>query len=210
MPFGTRLLALALLMAVAAAVDLARHGSGATRWREYSFLWVLASAAALFGALNDAITVRISPDYFILGKGLAADSIAGRAMLLGAEAGFSAGAAAAALCLFASTAGRRRPPLSLRRLVRLAWRPFVLAATGAAMLQLLAGSWDPLRLLPDLGDAIGAERAAAFMRAWWIHCGAYAGLAAGLAWMLATIVCARSRPAWQPSRPADDPGGGAA
>ncbi len=182
------MLALAVLMTGAALVDLVRRRERATRWKEYLFLWGVAGGAALCGAANDAMTVRIGPDYFTLGKGLSADGIRGGAMALGAKAGFSAGAVAAALCLFAASAGRRYPPLDLRRLVQLLWRPFLTVPVGAVLVFLSRDAFHSLRVVRELIETIGPERTSAFVQVWAIHVGVYAGLAAGLVWMLVEMV----------------------
>lgn len=192
-PFWIRLLALAMLMTGAALVDFVRRRDQATRWKEYLFLWGVAGVAALCGAANDAMTVWISPDYFVLGKGLSAEGVRIGAVALGAKAGFSAGAAAAAVCLYAASAGRRYPPLELSRWVRLSWRPFVTAPAGAVLVFLSRDAFHSLRVVRDLTEVIGPERTAAFVRVWAVHAGVYAGLAAGLVWMLIEMVRYRKR-----------------
>jgi hypothetical protein len=52
------------IFATLAAVDLARRGPAATRWREYLFLLVVVLAAIVYGAVNDAVGSAISWEYF--------------------------------------------------------------------------------------------------------------------------------------------------
>ena len=90
--FTLRLLLLTLLLMSVALVELWLKGPAARRWKEYLFLYGSGTFAALLGALNDAYTVSVSPDYFISGKGLeAGDGLMLRAMGFGARAGFVAG-----------------------------------------------------------------------------------------------------------------------
>src|SRR5436305_31251 len=53
-----------------AAVELARKGRAARRWKEYSFLGVVVLIALGYGVVNDQVTSRISWEYFYYGKGL--------------------------------------------------------------------------------------------------------------------------------------------
>jgi hypothetical protein len=58
------------IFAMLAAVDLARHGRRATRWREYLFLLVACALAITYGVINDRIASSVSWEYFYFGKGL--------------------------------------------------------------------------------------------------------------------------------------------
>lgn len=198
-PFVTRVIALAVLMAGVASLDLVRHRRRASRWKEYLFLWVVAGVAALCGAANDSWTVRISPDYFVVGKGLPAAGVWVGAVELGARAGFSAGAVAAALCLFVASAGRRYPVLGVPGLARLVWRPLLTTPVVAVLLFTARDGLQSLEVVHDLAEVIGPERTMAFVRVWAIHGGMYAGLAVGLVWMMVAIVRSRmSRPRVSP------------
>jgi hypothetical protein len=63
----TRILAGTAIFAVLALIDLRKNGRSATRWREYSVLLIAVLAALVYGAINDQITVTISPEYFLYG-----------------------------------------------------------------------------------------------------------------------------------------------
>src|SRR4051794_25441713 len=56
-----------------AIVDWRKHGSKATRWREYAFLVTGVIVAMLYGVVNGQITCTISWEYFYYGKELAAE-----------------------------------------------------------------------------------------------------------------------------------------
>lgn len=60
--------------------------------------------------------------------------------------------------------------------------------TGAALVFLSRDAFHSLRVVRDLTEVIGPERTAAFVRVWAVHAGVYAGLAAGLVWMLIEMV----------------------
>src|ERR1041384_40139 len=66
-----RIAAGVLIFGVLALRDWRRHGNQATRWKEYLFLLGAVIAALIYGAINDQVTVTISPEYFLYGKGLA-------------------------------------------------------------------------------------------------------------------------------------------
>ena len=105
-PFPCRVLLLASVLALLAVHDLRGRGRHATKWREYSFLFAFATAAALSGALADLVTVTLAPEYFVSGKGLAGGpGLPWRAAGLGAHAGFVAGAVAVAVILWANSGG---------------------------------------------------------------------------------------------------------
>jgi len=192
-PYWPRVAALVVLLSAIAAVDLARHGSKATRWREYSFILAGGLAAGLFGLVNDLITSAISPEYFILGKGLPARALRQSAGELGLQAGSSAGVIAAAVMVYAATRGTRRPPFPIRSLCLLTWRPFVLAVGfGVAFPLLLSGS-DPLAITSSIEDLLEPSKVARFLMVWWVHLGLYLGLLAGVVWTVLDVAGKRRR-----------------
>ncbi len=177
--FGARLAVLLSLMATVAAVERWRRGPAANRWREYLFVVGVAAAGALAGVAIDACTSRISPAYFIEWKGIeAGEGFGGRAVALGAKAGFGAGFLVAALLAYAATrrASSTARSVSFARLSYRATRVLLAALTGAAALALLG--WC-VQLPPPMADPLFA-RAPDAIHAWWIHLGAYAGAAVGL------------------------------
>jgi len=186
-PLWVRIAALVALMAIVAGVDLWYRRERSTRWKEYSFILATGCAAAVFGSLTDLITSSISPDYFVYGKGLPADGIQRHAMVLGLQAGFSAGAIAGALCLFVGGRNRSAASTSLPKVAMLAWRPFLLAVILGAVVPFACAWFDPFGFVEQLSRPIGPERAAGFLTVWHIHLGVYLGLGAGVVWMIATI-----------------------
>ena len=169
-----------LLLSLIAWWDYRRLGPAARRWKEYLFLYGSGTFAALLGALNDAYTVSVSPDYFINGKGLeAGDGLMLRAMGLGAQAGFVAGIILAG-CL-------------LLRYRSAAWRDLsrfvVYIAGGAVALGVLLHILLPAFLsdLDFLTDLPWSDKQKVnFIRAWSMHIGLYAG---ALLMLLTIITC---------------------
>lgn len=193
--FGVRLLVLLALMGAVAAVELWRRGAAATRWREYAFVLGVAVVGAVVGAAIDACTSRLSPAYFIDWKGIEpGEGFERRALQLGAKAGFGAGFFAAALLAFANTRRDGAPLLRSRALAGRAARVLLVALSSALLLAVAA----PLLELPApvARRPFRLDRAAS--HAWWIHLGAYAGAAIGLAaelWRLRRARRAASRAA---------------
>jgi hypothetical protein len=184
-PFYYRVALLVGLMAVAAGVDFWRHGREASKHREYGFVLIAGMAGGLMGFVNDCITSSISPDYFILGKGLEpGDDLRLRAGVYGLKAGLSAGVISGAVLLFAATRKLRFSPEQARRMLQWLWMPVLGAVLLAVALPVIAGGLDPMGLSARLDSVLDAEQIARFRRVWWIHTGLYGGLAAGLAAMI--------------------------
>ncbi len=178
--FHWRLLALLVFLGAVAGVEWLRKREEANRWREFAFLLAAAVAGGVFGALVDQVTVTLSPEYFVAGKGLAqGDGLRLRAGYMGFQAGFLGGAVASGVLLVANTPRAGQPLLSFRALWVCALLPLagaLLLAPGGALL----GSLDPLDLRPDVYGAVARVRAPAFLRVWGIHAGLYLGAILGL------------------------------
>ena len=127
-PFSYRIVLLLGLMILVALVDFYRKGREATKFREYGFVIIAGTIEAAVGLVNDLITSSISPDYFILGKGLEdGPNLRIQAGLFGLQVGFSGGVIAGAVCLYASRRKSAYPPLKFSHLLRMLWMP----VTGA-------------------------------------------------------------------------------
>jgi hypothetical protein len=148
----------------------------------------------LIGLFNDLITSSISPEYFIFGKGL--DPGAGltlRAGILGMKAGFSAGALAGAIVLYASTRDCPYPPLAYRRLLGFLWRPVALAATTALVMALFFHRLDPFGFSAQLEGILRSRQIQRFLAVWWTHSGLYLGLLVSIVWIIVDIARLRKR-----------------
>lgn len=161
--------------------DLRRRGRESARGREYLFLLVAVAAAMAYGAANDLITVTISPEYFIFGKGLdAAPGSAGlrvQAVLVGLKATWTAGLLIGVALLVANNPMKSRlqlPYLSIYALLP----AIVLAAACCGAALGVAGYRGWLTpLYPGLREIAAEEifRPSRFMCVWGIHLGGYAG-----------------------------------
>lgn len=192
-PFWWRIAFLLMLMLLVAVIEWRRKGQNATKWKEYGFVVLTGLLGMIFGVCNDLITSSISPEYFIFGKGLSpGDGLTLRAAMLGAKAGFTAGAFAGAICLYASTRRCSRPSLPYGSLVRLLWRPFVLAVL-AALVALLFHRCAPFTFLAELKGILAPQQIHRFMIVWCIHVGLYSGLLTAVVWIVVDIIRLRRR-----------------
>lgn len=173
--FEARLAVLLGLLVVAASVDRWRNGKAATRWREYLVLLAFGLIGCVVGAGVDQVTSRLSPEYFVFGKGLDAGPGLARAILrLSLEAGLTAGLVLGSLLLVANGSG---PPAPLLRLS--VW-PVVLGLASAPVGALLCRLLDPFgldRLLVGLVDDPDARRR--FVVVQGAHTGLYLGALVG-------------------------------
>jgi hypothetical protein len=184
--FANRVFLLLGLMAVVVLVDFKRHGRSASKHREYRFILIAGFIGGLAGLGNDMITSSISPEYFVFGKGLEpGKDLRWRAGIFGVKEGLSAGIIGGAICLFATAQERGFSTQRMRWLLGKLWMPLASAVLVAVALPLIAGKFDPLHLSNELNSFLSTEQIARFLWVWWIHCGLYAGLAVGLAVMIA-------------------------
>ena len=161
-------------------IDLLVRGRQSTRWREYLVLAVGGACGAAIGAGIDTVTSSISPDYFAFGKELGtAPGLMLRSILLGARAGFCAGAVVTGLLLVASGPLTSLRSPSVASIVS-AWGSVAAWSLAAAAVCFLL-SWRDTRSSPRSPEM-------RFLLVGWTHAGAYLGAAvraATLAWKLA-------------------------
>lgn len=183
--FAYRVALLLGLMTVISLADLYRNGRKALKFREYGFVLIAGVLGAVVGFCNDLITSSISPDYFILGKGL--DDGPGlrlQAGLLGLRVGFSAGIIGGAVCLYATQRKTAYPPAKFSRLLLFLWMPLAAAVLCGILVPILLSRFDPAHLAAQLGSMIDTTRIERFLQVWWIHIGLYTGMIIGLAAMM--------------------------
>lgn len=180
-PFWARLATLLVLMIMGAAIDVAVRGREATRPREYAFLLAAGAIGALFALCTDQVTSRLSPEYFVIGKGLDEGPTFARAVVeLGLQAGLVAGLVLGGVLLLANQAKPDRPALPLARvLLRAGW------PLGGALLVAPIGALTGVALFPggmrgELARLLDAEPLERFMRVWGVHLGLYVGAVAGV------------------------------
>lgn len=190
-PFEARLGVLLGLMVVAGAVDRAVNGREARRAREYAFLLAAGGVGALFALLCDQVTSRLSPDYFVIGKGLDAGPGFARAVVeLSLQAGLVAGLVLGGVLLLANQPRPDRPALPLPRLLLRAGWPLAGALLAAPLGALVLPPLDPLGLRDELGPLLAERALSALLRVWGIHAALYAG---GVLGTIAGVVEVRRR-----------------
>ena len=184
-PYSARILVLLGVLGLVAGIDLRRNRDRAQKWREYLFLLFAAAVGGLFGVGTDSVTVRISPEYFEIGKEIpAGDGFLGRVLALGFQAGFFAGAVIGMALLIANNPRPGRPPLPYARLRRLVPIPLMAALLTAAPASLLFAR-DPFGLAGALTGFVSPDRVPAFLTVWGAHTGLYLGA------MIGTLVAVR-------------------
>jgi hypothetical protein len=183
--FFYRLALLLGLMLVSSLVDIYRHGAQATKYREYGFVIFTGLIGAGVGCVNDLITSSISPEYFILGKGLKeGPDLRTEAGLFGLQVGLSAGAIGGAICLYASRRKSTCPPLEFSRLLPMLWMPLAAAIVCGFVLPLAFSKFDPAQFAAKLDTILSPDKINRFRRVWWIRVGLYAGMVIGLTAMI--------------------------
>ena len=184
-PYSVRILVLLGVLGGVAGIDLWRNGGRAGKWREYLFLLFAAATGGIFGVGVDTVTVRISPDYFEVGKGVAAgDSFLGDVLALGFQAGFFAGAVIGMVLLITNNPRTDRTPLSYPRLLRLVPLPLITALLLAVPAATLFPR-DPFGLAASLAGFVPPDRIPGFLTVWGAHAGLYLGA------MIGTFVAVR-------------------
>lgn len=178
-----------------AIVDYRAHRERATRWREYAFLFLCVLCAMAYGILNDLVTSRISIEYFLYGKGVAA-RVSGEvaanperhrgtldleAMRIGTLATWSAGLIAGATLLVTNTLGRR-PRLRMGQMLWTIPSIGVAAMTVAALGGWVGSTGFFTRFSDDFTEMLARDemRPYRFMAVFGVHLGGYVGALLGL------------------------------
>jgi hypothetical protein len=177
------LIVVAGVAVILAAHDLRKHPRNPSRAKEYGFLLYTTFVALLYGVVHDQLTATVSPEYFLLGKGMGADPAPFRWAVakLGARASAGIGLLAGAALLVANASRSPRPSgrLGYRELFRLSLLPLASAA-------LFAVAFGVANARLELGAAtarefVGDDRLRAFVVVWAVHAGSYAGALIGIA-----------------------------
>lgn len=181
--FSSRVILLLSLMIVFAGLDLFRNGRKATRFKEYGFIVLAGIIGCCIGFFNNLMTSSISPEYFVLGKGLSeGEGLRLAAGSLGLRTGFSGGIIGGAICLFGC--GRK---VAFADLFRRFWMPVAGAIGLMLILPLVASQFDPMGYGEQLKDVATVEQVRKLLIVWWIHTGLYAGLIGGVVFMIVTL-----------------------
>ena len=90
-PSHYRILLLVSVLVGLSLLDLRKPADERTRFKQYGTVLLLGIIGLFFGLITDTITSSISPDYFILAKGIRYDdSFLFRVWWFGGQAGFAA------------------------------------------------------------------------------------------------------------------------
>jgi hypothetical protein len=175
--------------------DWVKHPEDPKRAKEYLFLLFSMVCAIAYGVVHDQITATISPEYFLVGKGLADDPRPFRwaVTVLAIHASYGVGLVAGALLLIANNPSPARPQLAYRELAPLAVLPLALAA-GLAVAGGFADQGDPFHLATKLKGVVSPARTGRFLLVWGVHAGSYAGAVLGLAWAVWLVRAKRQEP----------------
>ncbi len=179
-----------LVLAAVAAVDIARRGREATRWKEYLFLLAATAAAVAFAIIHDMVTASVSPLYFESHENLSQPDPHVHLLAVGVAARGSwwVGLVLGMLLLMMNNPRKGLPRLPWRRMYAKLLYPMVFAALGSSVLGLL--SWAGLLLLPgDLNRNWNDARQ--FNAVFAAHSGAYLGGLLGA--IIASVQVVRQR-----------------
>jgi hypothetical protein len=169
---------------------------GRARARDYAFLLYSMLAAAAYAVAHDHVTATISPEYFLLGKGLAMSPQPFRwaVTLLAMRASCGTGLLAGAALLVANNPRRsgRPPQLSYPSLLKLSMIPLALAALTAVVGGVVnAGALVGSHTAASLG--VVPDRVRPFVIVWAVHAGSYAGALLGTVVSVIAVIALRWR-----------------
>ena len=195
----------AAIFAMLATVDLVRHGSRATRWREYLFLIAGVALACGYGIVNDQITSRISWEYFYYGKGLDdvlgsrippdSKALAWAVIKVGIEATWTAGLIVSVALLIANNPRPNRPRLPYRKLLSQFGFVALIAVCCSIILGVVGYLGGLIWISSDFRWLVHENlmRPSHFMCVFGIHLGAYLGGTAGAIICACRIITLRKR-----------------
>jgi hypothetical protein len=181
-PFVYRFLFLLFVLSVIAWFDWLKYRAAARRWKEYCFILGVGMIGVAFAIIVDTFTSKISPEYFIYGKGVPlGHDFYLRILGLAIEVGFSGGIVAGGAYLLANSAGRGKSGLPFSALLKLLWIPLVFAIALAAPMSWFCLKYDPKHLREELEFIRPAEAGERFIMVWGVHAGLYIGALLGIA-----------------------------
>jgi hypothetical protein len=149
-----------------------------SRIRAYGILLLASIAAGVVGLAFDQLTVTLSPEYFILGKGLAEEGLRLQVAWLGFRSALPAGALVAGVGLLCSRARRE-----------FSWRSWLLRFAGGLPLALAILPFamllaDPFAVRASSVEAMSDAACSRYLVVWGMHIGAYVGTALGIGFAL--------------------------
>jgi hypothetical protein len=194
MPLKYRVLIIFLTFLIVGIIDYKKNPRNPGRAKEYLFLFSMVIIAMLYGIIHDFITYYISPDYFVLGKGIesAKDGFNIDVVKLAMMALWWVGLLIAVIFLIANNSRKHTPQLRYPTLYRLTIYPLSISIVFAVLIGsffylygLRFNDW-----LPELASMTAQRR---FMTTWGVHIGSYLGGLVGLVVAVIRIVALRKR-----------------
>lgn len=150
-----------------------RSDVGKGRPAAYALLALGALGAGVLGAAFDQLTVTLSPEYFLLGKGVGGDlDLRAAAAWVGFRGGLPLGALVVGVGLWVDGAG-----------AAVGWRQHLLgtlatAGVGAVVAAPLLWFVDPFDVRAASAGVMSEAQASRYLLAWGAHGGLYAGVVA--------------------------------
>jgi len=160
------------ILSLYAYFDWRKKGKNATRFKEYSFVVLVSILTILYAITHDFMTVTISKDYFVIGKGLDGSHIYSQTAWLAIRAAYGPGLLIGAVYVFLNNPSRNLPQLTYRQLLsNLQWPLFF--AIGMAVFFGILGYVDILNRKSDFQNVVLDPDL--FLAVWGIHWGTYIG-----------------------------------
>jgi hypothetical protein len=181
-----RIIAGLIFFAALGILDLIKNPQNPKRLKEYGFLFSVVGITMLYGLLHDYITSTISPDYFVLGKGIesAREGFNKDVAMLALKATWSAGLVIGVAFLLPNNPSKIKPQLKYKTLYGLLIYPLLLSVLLAVLIGILFNVFAP-KFSSSLNELPNPRSYKFFMTVWGIHIGSYAG---GLLGMIVGIV----------------------
>jgi len=178
--FVYRVCAGLFFFAVLLAVDLCKGRY--QRVKEYAYLFGMTAGAMAYGVAHDYVSWRISPAYFVLGKGIAsaAKDYSWETVKLAATALWSVGLLGSACVLMANNPDRHGHRMPYAFLIKIAALPLLLSLAVEIPLGMSFPCLAPRILSAGLVHSIYNHAGDSFFTVWGMHLGAYIGGVTGI------------------------------
>jgi hypothetical protein len=180
-PLRYRIIAGLTFFGILGILDFIKNPNNPKRLKEYGFLFSVTGITMMYGLIHDYITSTISPDYFVLGKGIesAAQGFNKDVAILALEATWSAGLIIGVAFLIANNSSKTKPQLKYKTLYGLLIYPLSLSVLFAVLTGIFFNLFT-LRFSASLNELLSPQSRKLFMTVWGIHIGSYAGGLSGI------------------------------
>jgi hypothetical protein len=176
LPVFTRIAFAVVILALLMITEVFIKKEKAFRWKGYALWLTMAVLGLIFGFLLDLVTIRISPEYYRIGKGVTIDNIWMTCLNVGGAAGFLSAALVGGIILIKNKQAvieRASIPWEILKSTKIIFG-------FACALSLIAYSL-PLLLSPNrvFLSKLSPEQVEPFFRVQQVHAGAYLGALIG-------------------------------